>query len=74
MTPKKILKQLVIEIFDDIMTDDLTKREKRIAARLVNLGVLKEVPWGDSEFKIVKINQEYFDEDQSPAVEKPEET
>ena len=74
MTPKKIIKQLVIEIFDDIITDDLTKREKRIAARLVNLGVLKEVPWGDSAFKIVKINQEYFNEDQSTAVEEPEET
>lgn len=74
MTPKEILKQVVREMFDDIMTDDLSFQERRAVTKLVDLGVLKLVPWGDSDFKIVKINQEYFNEDQSPAVEEPKET
>lgn len=79
MTPKEILRlQVVGEMFDDVMIDDLSFQERRAVTKLVDLGVLKLVPWGDSDFKfdlkIVKINQEYFNEDQSPAVEEPKET
>ena len=87
MTPKEILKEIVLRLFNGVEVDDLSKEEKRIVKTLEKEGVVKfvteYVPSWTSEdsalgivgedYEFVYPNWEYFDEDKSPTVEEPEE-
>lgn len=83
MTPKEILKEIVVRLFNGVDVDDLSKEEKRIVKTLEKEGVVKivkeYVPSWTSEdstgedYDFVYPNWDYFDEDKSPAVEEPEE-
>lgn len=83
MTPKEILREIVMALFNGVDVDDLSKDEKRLLKILKREGVVhiqteyvnsfNSASSGD-DYDFVYPIMEYFDEDQSPAVEKPEET
>ena len=83
MTPKEILKVIVAKLFNGVDVDDLSKDEKRLLKILKKEGVVYiqteyvasfTSEQSDEDYQFVYPNWGYFDEDQSPAVEEPEET
>lgn len=86
MTPKKILREVVLRLFNGVDMDDLSKEERRLVQTLKKHGLVRitkeyvcDNPLSSSEedgedYDFVYPNWRYFDEDKSPAVEEPEET
>lgn len=82
MTPKEILKEIVLRLFNGVDVDDLSKEEKRLVRTLEKKGVVKIVKeyaasctseGSGEDYDFVYPNWEYFNAGKSPTVEEPEE-